>query len=131
MIGRIAEYVADVQSDASDLAEPAEVKLALESNYFRSLNAHLAGWQAHHQDKIDGLSVYSIDGTMQATARTNRSLVGMAAANGNSDVIQNVSLTGQSALGQPLRSRTWGLPIMLLQPAPNSRVSLIDNTTGG
>jgi diguanylate cyclase (GGDEF)-like protein len=157
--GQTAGFVADVQHDAVDLAERPEVRLALDSNDFNLLDVQLAGWQANRRSKIDGLAIYSLDGTMLATGRANRALVGTQT--GNNEIIQHVVATGQPDRGQPIRSKTTGHPIVpmyvavrsatgevqavlsatlslesltntltSLQLTPNSRVSMTDNETG-
>lgn len=155
----MAGYVADVQTDATDLAQRPEFALAVANNDFAGLDRQLARWQATRQAKVDGLSLYSTDGTMLATARANRSLVGLPST--NTDVINRVAATGEPGRGQPLVSRTTGRPIipiyvpvrctagevcavfaatlslealtttlLALPLATNSRLSITDNATG-
>ena len=107
---QMAGYVADVQADATDLAQRPEFALAVASNDFGGLDSQLARWQATRQAKIDGLSLYSTNGMMLATARANRSLVGLPST--NADVIDRVAATGEPGRGQPLVSRTSGRPII-------------------
>lgn len=42
--GRSAEYVTDVESDANDLADRPEVRLAFERNNFSDLGTELTSW---------------------------------------------------------------------------------------
>ena len=159
MASQIASYVAEVETVTHDFAMHPDVRRAVESGDFDTLNTELAAWQANHRDKIDGLAVYSTDGTMLATAHTNRVLVG--GQNSNPELIQRVAASGQPARGLPLRSRTTGHPIipiyapvqapgghveavfaatlsldslttalLSVQLAPHSRVSVTDNATG-
>ncbi len=151
--------MADVQVDATDLADRAPVKQAVESNDYSNLETQLAKWQANRRSKIDGLAVYSTDGTMLATAHANRAHIGIAA--NNTEAILRVANTGRPDRGVALWSKTTGHPIvpilipvrsatgevgavlsatlslesltetlLALQLAPNSRVSVIDNTSG-
>ena len=99
MAGKMAGYVSDVRGDASDLAQRSAVVVALERNDFSSLDARLAEWLASREGKIDGLALYSIDGTMLATSQGNRSLIGLASV--NAGAIQRVAATDKPDQGQP------------------------------